>query len=487
MSHKETLAKEYGIDIPFEPWAHQAEGIRKSLNASQFMFFYDVGTGKTVTAITSARIRMAREKKALKVLVVTPLITLKNWMFEWRKFSKIDHKKIVPLTGTGEQRLKMVREGAQVFIASYETMLMPKVHAALKAWGPDILIVDELQRCKNHRAKRSKAIFDLAKNTRYRYGLTGTPILQSPMDLFGEFLVVDLGETFGQNFPIFRSTYFFDKNAGMPIQKYFPDWRLRKGADEAIQAKIQKLTMTAKKSEVLDLPPYVQKDILLEMHGEQKRMYKELEKDFLSYIDDKACVATMALTKGLRLLQIASGYVSLEDVEGKRSEKCFDSHGKKSALRELLEEITPSQKVIVWASFSQNYADIRGVCDELGIKYVEITGEVSTSEKFKGMDAFNTDPSVRVCLGHPAAGGVGVNLIAASVNIYYSRTFSLEDYLQSQARCYRGGSERHESITEINLICEGTIDELVAQRLSSKIDVSNKILRDIAQELKRGK
>lgn len=479
---KKTLEEKTGLKLNFTPWAHQVEGVLRSLDKDHFGFFFQIGTGKSATTITAIRAKMAKDKKLYRVLVVTPLITLKNWMREWRNFSEIDHSKIIPLTGTGKKRAELVRKGATVFIASYESLLQKDVFNALVDWGPEILVVDELQRCKNHKAQRSKKVRELSDMTTYRFGLTGTPILQSPMDLFSEMLVIDQGETFGKSCFAFKSQYFFDKNAGMPASKYFPDWKLRKGAEEEIKKKLSACTMQALKSEVLDLPPYVVKTVPLEMDGEQSRMYQEMEKDFISYCADKACVATMALTKGLRLLQIASGFCALEDIHGNKHEVRFADHTKRKALRELLEDIAPFHKVIVWAVFKQNYADIREVCQSLGFKHVELTGEISTEEKFKNMDAFNNDPSVRVCVGHPQSGGVGVNLVAASVNIYYSRSFSLEDYLQSQGRAYRGGSEIHESITEINLVVEKTIEETVVNSLIGKINISDRILRDIAKE-----
>ena len=76
-----------------------------------------------------------------------------------------------------------------------------------------------------------------------------------------------------------------------------------------------------------------------------------------------------------------------------------------------------------------------------------------------------------------AAGGTGVNLTAANYMIYFSRGYSLEHDLQSEARAYRGGSERHTSITRIDLVSEGTLDVAVLKALQSKKDLSTDILQ----------
>jgi SNF2 family DNA or RNA helicase len=88
-----------------------------------------------------------------------------------------------------------------------------------------------------------------------------------------------------------------------------------------------------------------------------------------------------------------------------------------------------------------------------------------------------------VLIGHPGSGGIGLNLIEASYMIYYSRSFSLEHDIQSEARCYRGGSERHQSITRIDLVTPGTIDELVMKSLATKQELSDKILKEKMGEI----
>jgi len=81
-----------------------------------------------------------------------------------------------------------------------------------------------------------------------------------------------------------------------------------------------------------------------------------------------------------------------------------------------------------------------------------------------------------VIIANPAAGGVGISLIQASYAIYYSKGFSLEADLQSEARNHRGGSEMHEKITRIDLVARGTIDEVVNEALKSKLNVAEQIL-----------
>jgi SNF2 family DNA or RNA helicase len=217
---------------------------------------------------------------------------------------------------------------------------------------PEVIIYDEAHKLKDHRAKRSiqaRILSDLP-SVKHRYILTGTPVLKDPRDLFAQFRVMDCGATFGQNFWRFQGYFCVDKNSWMRgRQGYYPKWVVREGANDEINRLIYKSAMRVKKEECLDLPPLVRQTIHCEMTDIQKKLYEEMKKNFITYIDQKAVVAELAITKALRLLQISSGYVKFDDGDA----KSLENTPKQIALKELLEEITPNHKVIVWAVFKK--------------------------------------------------------------------------------------------------------------------------------------
>jgi SNF2 family DNA or RNA helicase len=466
------------------PWSHQLEAIERAKRLPGFALFFEMGTGKTSTTVNILRHKFNEEKKILRTLILCPPIVIDNWRREWLAHSKIPEERLVLLTGTGRERelsLKTYgfegdgRKVGRIFITNYETLLMPAVFRALQAWGPEALVCDESHKCKDQKAKRTKLTIELADQARYKYILTGTPILNSLLDIFSQFRILDGGKTFGKNFFFFRAEYFYDKNAGFKgKQTYFPDWKVKQGSVEKVNSLIYYQGMRVKKSECLDLPPLVKQTIFCAMTPEQAKAYAEMKRDFITYLDGKACVAELAITKALRLLQIVSGYMKLETGEEKR----LQATPKQAALKELLETLAPDHKILVWAVFKENYAQIRAVCEELGLEYVEVHGEITPQAKLKAVDRFNTDPACRVFIGHPGSGGIGINLVSASYSIFYSRSFSLEQDLQAEARNYRGGSEIHERITRIDLVTKGTIDELVVERLAAKQTISEEVLKE---------
>jgi SNF2 family DNA or RNA helicase len=474
------------IDFLVKPWSHQLQTLKKSEPLPYFGLFFEMGTGKTATAINIYRDKSSREGKVLRCLIIAPGITLHNWKREFAMHSKIADK-VQVLEGSGVQRSKIVSKTfktTSVFVLSYETLLMPKVMSELVKWGPEFLVFDESHRIKNPKAKRTKEAIKLSFLAKYRYILTGTPVLNTPKDLFTQVLVLDHGKTFGNNFYKFEQEYFIDMNAGMPRHKYFPNWQLKAGALDDIRKKLNPIAVSVKKSQCLDLPPLVKLVIDVELSPEQKKLYEAMKKDFIAYVDDKACIANLAITKALRLQQILSGFITLTTDDGEAPKDVpIENNPRAKALKELLEDITKGNKCLVWAVFRENYAAIRSVCDELGLKYVEVHGEVSAKDRQKALDAFNNQDDVRVFIGNPTSAGIGINLVSASYSIFYSRSFSLEADLQARARNHRGGSEIHPKVTHIDLVARDTIDEHILKALDSKEKIGVEVLRGVAKKL----
>lgn len=454
-------------------------------------------SGKTGTLINILRSKYYGTSRVLRTLVLCPPIVIENWHKEFGLHSKLQDK-VVRLYGSGKERVATfnkevlplddipfgpVKERRNVIVVTnFESLSMKELYPLIEAWQPEILVVDEAHRCKNPSAKRTKATIKLADKALHRYILTGTPILNSLMDLFALFRILDGGETFGQNFYAFRASYFYDKNARMPKARYFPNWEPLPNAAERLSEAISKISMYKTKAECLDLPPLIKKEFYVELSAEQRRIYNDLKKDFVAYVASDTCVVQLAITKALRLMEIVSGYVSLETPEGEIKKKRLQTP-RAEALKDLLEEITAHSKCLVWAVWKENYETIREVCNDLGTGFVEVHGEVTTKDKFANIERFNTDPNCRVLIGHPGSGGIGVNLVAASYSIIYSRSFSLEQELQAESRNHRAGSEIHEKITHISLIAKDTIDELVTKKLAFKQGISDKVLKDLAKEL----
>lgn len=459
-------------------WKHQLDGIAMGLKNPDCALLFEMGTGKTRTTLEILRARMNENKKILRTLIIGPAAVLQNWKNEIAMYTKIPLDKVFVLNGSVAERIQMIKllPKDSIFITNYEGFANAKLRDVFSYHPPEFLILDEAHRVKGTAAMRTKALIaisDAMNNlpVRYRMILTGTPVLNNEMDLFAQYRILDGGKRLGKNFFQFRAQYFEDKNRHMPKHSHFPKWAPKASTREVLKAKISEISMHASKDECLDLPPLVRISMPVEMAADQKKAYNDMKKEFLAFCSTGVAVAQLAITKALRMQQILSGFLKLDDGSIHR----FDNNPRANVLEELLSDITGQHKVIVWSIFHEDHDVVRNVCKKLGLEYAELTGQIT--DKQAEIDRFQKTQHCRVMIASQAAGGTGVNLTEASYMVYYSRGYSLEHDLQSEARAYRGGSEKHKSITRIDLIAEGTIDTAVLKALQNKKDLSTDILQ----------
>ena len=475
--------------IKVKPYKHQLEAVEFFKSKQDGFLFFEMGTGKTGTSILTYRMWCQRDFRQLRCLVICPSVVIYNWKDEFGLFSKLEPNRILPLAkGTGKQKAELVYKNlvesatSGVLIVNYEALLNQDLFLAIQRWAPEVVIGDEIHYLKNPKSKRSKLCSKIFEQAQYRLGLSGTPILKNVLDIYGIFKAVDLGNTFGNNEYIFQSRYLIDRNALWKSNAgYFPKWENNPKTFEELHQKMYTKSLRKLRSECLDLPDLIKSIHYAEWSPQQKKAYDELKRDFLTFIQTskeqeipESVTANLALTKALRMLQIASGFVQTDD--GNVHE--FDNIPRLNDTKDLLEEIVVNneQKCIVWCSYKHNYKMIARICDELKIKYVFITGDQSTAEKRDSEMAFRNDPSTMVAICNRRAGGIGVNLVEASHSIVYSRNFSLDEELQSEARNYRSGSQIHNKIVKIDMAIKDSIDEDVLLALRNKHQVAGDIL-----------
>jgi len=473
----------------FAPYPHQIEAHARASNANHYAFLFEMGTGKTFTTILMLRDIYTKNKAVTKTLIVSPAVTLSNWKDEILMHSFIPEEKIYIANQVGKKRLTKLNEYLEkdeniIIITNYEAFLNTDFLNRIILWDSKVIVADEMHYIKSEKSKRSKVLVTLADNVRSAsgsvFGLTGTPVLNSPEDLFMQWRFLDGGKTFTQNYFAFRAHFMKDENSNWARKPgYFPKWVFRNERMPEIQKAISTSSMSVKKEEVLkDLPPMVVINRKVKMSTDQRRMYDSLKEDFLTWIDNQqgiseAVVANLAIVKALRLMQIASGFVTTD--EGNTIP--IQDNPKIPVLKELLQQITVNNKVILWCAFKYNYKQLAKVCEELGIKYVLLTGEQDTEQKNENVKEFRKDPNCKVIIANRKAGGIGINLVEASYSIVFSRNFNLADELQSEARNFRGGSQIHEKITKINLILEDSIEVEAIEMLSKKQAIADNVIQ----------
>lgn len=435
--------------------------------------FHEMGTGKTTEAIALLRAKFNMAKSVTPTLIISPVATLYNWLNEFKINSPPQVvKSVAVLEGSQVDRIdKLTDETKKIFVTNPEFLDMDVAHKLLMRRGIENLIVDECDVFKNHKGTRLQPLVSIADKTKFRVIMSGTPILNSYMDLWAQFRILDLGKTFGQSFYVYRNQYFKDENLRWKGQPgYFPKWVPK--SDEIgkeISALIEKKCSRLKKEDCLDLPPLVQMTEHVDMAPDQRKAYESMEAELIAEVSQGVCSATNALTRVLRMQQILSGFIQTDN-----GIQHFKKVPRLDRLEELLGQLTPNHKVVVWAIHSANYERIREIAKKLKLNLAEVTGE--SSDRYGQMARFQEDPACRMMLSNPAAGGVGVNFTASSYSLYYSYGYSLRHWLQSLARNHRGGSEIHEKITALALTTRGSIDEGILAALTRKEEFAEDVL-----------
>lgn len=457
-----------------ELWDHQKRAIEKAQTMPSLALFMEIGTGKTATMIHILRNDYNTRKKVAPTLIFAPLSVCPQWRTEIAKFSKIPLDKVHVLTGPGSKRAKEMEriltfEPSAIVVTNYEAVQIESFYNLILKWSPEIVVMDESHRLKEPTTVRSKRIYPLTAAARRKFIMTGTPILNSMLDIFGQYKQLD-DSIFGGNFFTFRLKYFYDRNAGMPSHVHFPDWQPRPEAAKKIAAVLAKTSIQAKKEDCLDLPPLLEVPVPVSMSDAQRTAYQQMENDFVTLVGDQLVVAEFAMTKTAKMQQLLAGFAYLDD----DNYEWMKDVPRLKALEDLLDSIGP-QRVIIWTTFAATYDKLQSVAEKAGHKVVRITGQETALQKQAALEAFKSGEATAL-ISHPAAGGAGLNMQEAAYSIYYTKGYSLEHYLQSQGRNYRAGSNQHQRVTHYHLYTEGTLDEVISQALLSKQDVAEAVL-----------
>jgi len=410
-----------------EPYQFQTEIIDRFKNESCAGLFLDMGVGKTLITSNLIRYKMNKHQTIFRTVIFCPIIVLDNWKRELLMSTRIPSEMIGVIKGSKKKRLDaLANPKYKVLIINYEATRTEVIKNLLIKFKPQIAVCDESHIIKSRTSQIYKAVRQITCNSFFRYALSGTPITNTAEDVWSQFMFLDNGATFGERFFSFKSRYFVNKNAGWSSDKAFPDWQFIPSLEGCFRGKLQEKSLFLKKEDCLDLPDLVEQTISVPMSTEQKKHYKELKTELITWIDeqpDNPTIVSNALVKLLRLNELLSGYLKLSDdtIEPLKTNPRLD------ALMTLIENTNP-HKMIIFSVFKNNYKDIARELKKRKIEFVEIHGGVSTKRKLEAVDVFNDlSNNVRICIVHPASGGVGINLKAAKYTAFYTRNHSMKD------------------------------------------------------------
>lgn len=464
------------------------------MSGKGFGLFFEMGCGKSLTALAIMG-SLWEQGLIRRVLVIAPGSVVSVWEDELKKFADFPYM-FSAMLGTKAQRLNKLAAledggriatapfgdprndggsvvgadgfGTELLVAgiNYESVWRDEIFEALLRFGPELVICDESQRIKNHKAQQTVAAVELAKRAKYRLALSGTPITQDVQDLFSQYDFLD-STVFGENFFSYRNRYCL--MGGFGSKQVIGT----KNEDE-LSNRMYSIAYRVTKTEALDLPPETFLYRKVELSPKERKLYDEMRRNaYIELSAEQDVSATTALTKLLRLQQISGGFIKADGEE--RVQQIGTS--KLDALEDILEDyvLSEGRQLVIFARF---IPEIDGICELLrkkGISYHRITGDVALEERGQRVSEFQSGQK-QCFVAQIQTAGLGITLHAASAAVFYSVGYNLADYQQALARIHRKGQTQ--PCTYIILQGANTVDQKVMEALEKKSDVAKRICDD---------
>ena len=449
-----------------ERWENQNEAVNFALSHSAVMLDMEMGTGKTRCAIDT----VFERKDVRTVLVVCPKAVIPVWRLNLMKFQRSSNWDCAdPTTGTVKQKTisianwmpKAVELNDKIFVVvNYDIVWRGELGDFLyKKCSFDMVILDESHRAKAAGTKVSKYLAMLGKKARYRMCLSGTPMANSPLDVYGQYRFLD-PTIFGTNYDKFKQQYAI---LGGPDRKFVVGYKNQ----VELNNKFKSIAYTCKMDDIKDrlklpdvLPPV---EIRVDLPQRDMKTAKELSKEFIAECGTGNVIVNNALVKMLRLQQISSGFCTVKDdpFSEERTEELNTS--KQDAFSDILSDMSPVASLVVFVVFRHDIGVVLESARKSKREAFEISGSKNELEEWKAAK----DGAVLVV--QIQSGAEGIDLTKANYAIYYSLPHSLALYNQSKARIYRPGQTR--PVSFIHLLASGTIDESMYRSLINKKDV----------------
>lgn len=455
VASKEIKAPE-GFQFKTDPFNHQIEGFEYGLKYDRFLLGDEQGLGKTKQVIDIAVAKkISRGYK--HCLIICGVNGLKwNWKSEIETHSNEDsyilgtkiNAKGKAVVGSNNDKLADLNNLPKDYflITNIESLRDPNILKKVKELTSngqiEMVAIDEIHKCKNPSSQQGKAILQVLPET--RIAMTGTPLMNTPLDLF---IVLKWLGFEKHSFYQFKNHYcVMGGYGGYEIIGY------RNLAE--LQENLETLMLRRLKKDSLDLPEKFHTLEYVEMSKEQTRVYNEVKKEVKEQID-KIKVSANPLAQLIRLRQ-ATGFTGILSSQIQESAKL-------DRLEEIVEELAENgEKTIIFT----NWTDMVHPAIERLKRFnpAVITGEIK--DRAGEQARFTEDKNCKVIIGTIGAMGTGLTLTAASTVIFLDSPWNRANKEQAEDRAHRIGTTSNVNI--ITLVCKDTIDERIEELIYKK-------------------
>lgn len=477
------------------PYAHQEQAIEMARNRPSFAYLMEQGTGKSLCLIADAT-HLYDEKRINLLIIIAP----KGCYLNWSKNELPAHMRadvpyrVATWVAPSKQGVSKTRELEtfrdldlpifKVLLVNVEALAFPQTYEYLASAlrkHRTMVAVDESTFIRTASSKRSLYARRIGKLALYRRILTGTPIANRPLDLFGQCAFLDSNLL---GFPTFQAFKHFYADIGYfrGGKRLDPEKENLRGPGifpvlvgyrklPHLTADLNGFSFRVLKKDCLDLPEKVYQTRYVEHTPAQKRLYNSMRDNMLAlHGDGSITTATLALTQIMRLQTILCGHAKNDD--GETIE--VDSN-RVTAWNEIaLEELDGKGKIITFCQYRQ---DIKLLTKDLPSgSYAEYHGG-NVADREDELARWRSDPKCLYLFLTLKAGGTGLTLNESAYTIYYSQGYDLEKRAQSEDRNHRIGQQ--DKVTYYDLCTPDTVDEKIVAALQKKQALADEVLLDL--------
>lgn len=442
--------KQDKIDFSFktEPMEHQIDGIKFLTERTAGLLADEQGLGKTKQIIDTAGI-LKQQGKITNCLILCGINALKyNWINEIQKHSN----ESVRLLGNGKGVLERIKDIEPAFLKNFfivtniesirDKELLKTLNNTTKRYKV-MLVLDEAHKCKSPTAVQSKALLKI--NADRKYALTGTPIMNSPLDIYQ---VLRFLEVEKHNY--FQFINYYAVKGGF-MDKEIVGFRNLADLKEITD----KVTLRRTKADKLNLPPKIYTEELLEMGQEQKKLYKEVKAEIVEQLDLLDSFTGNPLEILTRLRQVTSCPSILT------SNKVGSI--KEDRIKEIMEELQ-GEKVIIYSNWTSVTDRLKETLKEY--QPVFVTGKVSQAQRIANIDTFKESKDHNLLIGTIGALGTGFTITECHNIVFIDEPWNSALKEQAEDRCHRIGTMG--TLNVRTLICRKSIDEKIRDLVIKK-------------------
>jgi hypothetical protein len=410
--------------LPHDLYPFQKTGIQFLMDNESALLADEMGTGKTVQTVVALRL-LIQKARVRSALIVCPIAVLRQWDEHLRDWAP--ELLVTIVRGNQKTRTLDWSMPAHVYVTGYDTLRKDIEEGVLPQDSLskfDVVILDEAQYIKNADSGRARVIRKM--RPRQRWALTGTPI---------ENRIEDAASIFDFLRPKYLTPYdLYPAGLRKKISPYF----LRRRKEDVLK----------------DLPPKILQEFWLELDANQREAYDNVLSEGQAELG--------GLGEKVRKTDIFRVLTKLKQICNFAPE--HNDSPKLALLIEQIETIVESErKVIVFSQYiSEGIEKIEASIQQYGVSKV-IGGQSDRDFQIK---QFQQSKNISILIASVRAGGVGLNLQAASYVVHFDHWWNPAVMWQAEARAHRQGQKR--TVNVYSYWIADTIEEKIYQTLKAK-------------------